>query len=159
MRKYSLLRSALRLNSRNAATSLANRSARCVRVAFLLVSVARSHPCEYEILRLSIRRDAHLVFAKKSPPSATSRGRAIKPVVPPQFSMQSCIPSFGYMTIPYRDNGRIRRCLLSRGCSTCCSREEFGSSFNAGSHHTRLAGREEDFVLVPGRCICKQNTT
>ena len=116
MRKHALLRSALRLNSRNAATSLANRSARCVRVAFLLVSVARSHPCEYEILRLSIRRDAHLAFAKKSPPSATSRGRAIKPVVPPQFSMQSCIPSFGYMTIPYRDNGRIRRCLLS-GCA------------------------------------------
>ena len=66
-----------------------------------------------------------LSFRKKSPPSATSRGRAIKPVVPPQFSMQSCIPSFGYMTIPYRDNGRIRRCLLS-GCYTAVQHAALG---------------------------------
>ena len=59
-------------NSRAAATSLANRSAHCVRVTFLLVSVARSHLCKIKTLRLLFRRDAHLAFAKKiSSSSAT----------------------------------------------------------------------------------------
>ena len=78
-------------------------------------------------------------------------------MVPPQFSMRNAYPHSGTENIPYRDNGRNRRCLLDKSFNMLLL-GGIRKIFDAGLHRTRLAVREDDFVLVPSHCICPKYT-